>query len=170
MATTEKQVEISMVSKIVPKTLGNPKAGASVKDGETFLLGRVYGITDGIKQVEIKETGEIFQALRGRFQAVSADETKQYRSGLLYLPGGIHDSYLSGVKDLQEGETLQFALELRTKPATSKAGYAYDAIDLMPRLVADPMDLFIDSVKQGKALTNPTKQAILGTGETPKKR
>lgn len=151
--------EMKMVSKLSVKTGGvSPKKIHSLPDNETTLkLCVIKGIADGVKQVEDPVHGKVFFPLTGRFQATNAQTGDVTRSGILYLPSGIHETYEAGVRKLEEGDSLQFVLELRAVKADNPAGYSYEAVDLMPPSEVDPLDQI------GKQLE--TKQAVAALPE-----
>jgi len=141
----QQPIEIKMVAKITAKELGNPKKVLAM-DGEDakFVLGTLYGIATECRRKDIVDAGgatSTFWPLIGQFVGVlpSGD---QVRSGVLYLPTGIHESYKTAVENLEDGETLRFALKLQTVKASSAAGYSYQAVDLMPPKVVDLLSEF----------------------------
>lgn len=158
MADKGQTVEIKMVAKITAKELGNPKKILAL-DGEDakYVLGKIFGIATECKRKDIVDAGGAtitFWPLIGQFVGVlpSGD---QVRSGVLYLPTGIHEAYKAAVDNMEEGDTLRFALQLQTVKASSPAGYAYQAIDLMPPKVVDLLSEFklaaeSESTKAGK--------------------
>jgi hypothetical protein len=159
----ENTTEIKMVGKIVAKTLGNPKKAAALENiGDTVTLGKIFGMCDGIKQKEDPISGKVYFPLVGRFQAVTA-EGNIIRSGVLYFPQGIHETYESAARKLEEGSTLQFAVELRSVRASNAAGYSYESVDLMPPAEADPLDSFATKVLADHAKKQP--QLAAGTTE-----
>jgi hypothetical protein len=164
MADTQ---EIKMVGKIVAKTLGNPKKAAGLENvGDTVVLGKIFGMCDGVKQKEDPISGKVYFPLVGRFQAQTA-EGAIIRSGVLYFPQGIHETYESAVRQLEEGSTLQFAVELRAVRSTNAAGYSYESVDLMPPSEADPMDVFANKVLADQA--KKAKQLGAGADEPTEK-
>jgi hypothetical protein len=138
-------VEIKMVSKITAKELGNPKKVLAMDgDDAKHILGNIFGIATEVKRKDIVDAGgttSTFWPLIGQFVGVLPDQS-QVRSGVLYLPTGIHESYKAAVENMQEGDTLRFALRLQTVKASSPAGYAYQAVDLMPPKTVDLLSEF----------------------------
>lgn len=132
-----------MVSKLSVKSGGvSPKKVHALADGQTTLkLCTIKGIASGIKTVEDPVHGRTFFPLVGMFQATNAQTGDVTRSGVLYLPGGIHESYESRVRNLEDGDTLQFHVEIRAVKADNPAGYSYEAVDLMPPSEVDPLDM-----------------------------
>jgi hypothetical protein len=153
--------EIKMVAKLTTKNMGaNPRDIHGVPKGKHLVIAKILGIADGAKQVEDARDGRIFYPITGRFKAVAEDGTET-RSGVLYLPSGIHENLLAGVRGLQDGEHLRFALELRAVHADNPVGYSYEAVDLMPRKEVDPLDeLMLPAGQAKQALPAPAKQAV----------
>lgn len=150
MANTQGEVmEIKMVGKLTIKATGaNPKLIAAVPEGiNTLTLCRIFGMADGVKQKEDPISGKTYFPLVGRFEGRTPDG-KVTRSGVLYLPSGIHETYEGAVRKLEEGETLNFAIEIRAVKSSNPAGYSYEAIDLMPPSESDPMAKFAESVEK----------------------
>lgn len=160
MENTTQTQEITMVSKIVPKMIGNAKKAAALDTiGETVTLGKVFGMATGIKQIEDQmKPGTFYYPLVGRFEAHTS-KGEILRSGKLFLPGGIHESYEQQARALEDGEQLAFALELRAVKDGNAAGYTYRAIDLMPRKASDPLDDFSQLVLNGGKKSAPSLPA-----------
>jgi hypothetical protein len=164
----ENTQEIKMVGKIAAKTLGNPKKAAALENiGDSVTLGKIFGMCDGIKQKEDPLSGKVYFPLVGRFEARTAEGNNIIRSGVLYLPQGIHETYESAARKLEEGATLQFAIELRAVRATNAAGYSYESVDLMPPAETDPLDSFATKVLSDHAKKQP--QLSAGESEPVKK-
>ena len=134
-------VETKFVSKLAVKNAGiSPKLVINLKEGETFLkLCTIVGIATGIKQVEDLTTGKLHFPFIGQFQGINPVTGAKTNSGILYLPTGIHETYESAVRKLEEGESARFALEIRAVVATNPQGYSYEAIDLLPTTTIDPL-------------------------------
>lgn len=132
------QQEISLIGKLSMKTI---KVRASKHATDTgFPIARVYGEAHGIKIVEDKINGDVHEALSGDFEAENLETHELFRSGVLYLPAGIHDMVASAVKGLHvEGESVKFALEIRAVIASNKAGYSYEAKNLLKAAIVDPL-------------------------------
>lgn len=163
-ATPGEVMEVKMVGKIVAKTLGNPKQAAALETmGDSVVLGKIFGICDGVKAKEDPITGKTYFPLIGRFQAVTV-KGDVIRSGVLYFPQGIHETYESAARKLEDGSTLQFAVELRSVRSSNAAGYSYEAVDLMPPAESDPLDTFANKILSDGA----KKQAQLEDGKKKK--
>lgn len=148
--------EIKMVGKLTVKSAGvSPKKLAADEKMETLSLCKIYGIADGIKVIEDARDGRIFYPLTGRFQAIHSGNGTITRSGILYLPTGIHESYESAVRKLEEGDSLTFALEIRAVKASNAAGYSYEAVDLMPATESNPLDDLAHRIAGGSAQALP---------------
>jgi hypothetical protein len=162
--------DMKLVSKLTIKSAGaNPKKIHAVPDGVEFLsLCTIVGIADGIKQVEDPNQGKVFFPLTGRFQATNSANGDITRSGILYLPTGIHETYEAAVRKLEEGDSIRFALELRAVKATNPAGYSYEAVDLLPMAEVDPLQEITKTLAASKQ-TAVAQLAAVSTApmETP---
>ena len=139
--TNEAQVQITKMS---VKGLGcNP--------GSLKPLCQILGKATGVKSGE-DATGRVWSALVGDFLGVNLEDGKQYRSGKLFLPSGIHETIESAVKSLPEdGGVVKFALELRSVKASNPIGYSYQAVSLIPTVAeTDNLADVINSVPTGK--------------------
>jgi len=156
--------EIKMVSKLSMANAGlNPKRAAVLEnEDDRILLARIIGEAEGVKQVDDPQHGTVHFALVGRFQAIHPTTKAITRSGYLYLPKGIHESYVSLAKDLEGGAVVQFALDVRGRKSSNAAGYSYEAVDLLAARRADPLDLLIAALPKAEAapqLTSGVKEA-----------
>lgn len=135
------QAEIKMVGKLSTKNAGiSPKKIHGVPDSQdTLKLCTIVGIADGIKQVEDPVHGKVFYPLTGRFEGINPETGTKTRSGVLYLPTGIHETYEAAVRKLEEGDSIRFAIEIRAVRAENPAGYSYEAVDLLPLQEVDPL-------------------------------
>ena len=148
--TNEAQVQITKMS---VKGLGcNP--------GSLKPLCQILGKATGVKSGE-DSTGRVWSALVGDFLGVNLEDHKQYRSGKLFLPSGIHETIESAVKSLPEsGGVVKFALELRSVKASNPIGYSYQAVSLIPIAAeSDNLTDVINSVPVGKLLLGAAPEA-----------
>lgn len=145
--------------KLTAKALGwdRNKIGTAVTkvpaDGGRVLLGRIVGIVSGLKQTVNNDTGEIQNGLKGQFRGISSLNAtgdvlstptgEKITAGVCYLPGGIQEMLEGTLAAAQETEakaTVQFAIDLFAIPATNKAGYSFDADNLVAADAVDPLD------------------------------
>lgn len=129
----------NMVSKLTMRTIKIQPTKHATDKGAPVAV--VIGYARGIKEVTDKVRGDVFHALVGEFEAQNLETGEFYRSGVLYLPAGIHDMLESSVKKL-EGETdfVSFALQILAVKASNPAGYSYEAKSLMPAKAVDPLE------------------------------
>jgi hypothetical protein len=148
--TVGQVVEIKMVSKLSMKTIGVNAKKVAALDGDNarLFLCNIFGMADGVKTVEDKNEGKIYHAMVGRFQANRPDGVV-VRSGVLYLPSGIHDAYLTAIKGLPEGDTLNFAIGVWSVKSSNLAGYSYEAVNLLPPSAGDPLTQLAAQVETG---------------------
>lgn len=123
------------LTKLTLKAIGcNPRRAAT--EVKKVPLAHIFGIATGTK-VKTDTKGDSFEAIEGNFEAVNLATGAVYRSGLLFLPGGIHETV---TKQLQEpGRSVQFALEISAIPASNPIGYSYSAKSLIKEEGADPL-------------------------------
>ena len=138
------------LTKLTLKAIGcNPRIAAT--EGKKVPLARIYGIATGIK-TKIDPKGDTFEAIEGSFEAVNLKTGEVYRSGLLFLPGGIHETLTGSLKKGGEGTTIRFGLEVSAIPASNPIGYSYSAKSLIPD-AGD--DLLADMRKSAMSLPAP---------------
>lgn len=162
-------VETRIVSKISMKNAGvNPKKIFAVPEGQRFLkLAVILGEADGIKQVDDPAHGTVHEALTGRFQAQNAETGELTRSGMLYLPKGIHETVTAAVKKAEEGDLVRFALEVRSVRADNAAGYSYEAVPLLKPVEKDPLDELAAMLTDGNQKSLPADTAAPTAAPTP---
>ena len=109
--------------------------------GKSTPIAQVYGKASGIKPVVDKDRGEVFNSIVGNFEAVNLETGEVYNSGVLYLPSGIHAMVENAANKLAKDstETVDFALEIRVVQSANKAGYSYEAVNLIPAALVDPI-------------------------------
>lgn len=119
-----------MISKMSVKGLGC-KPFAAPKETPARLC-QIIGKASGLKTGE-DTTGRVWSAITGEFRGVNLATGEIFRSGKLFLPGGIHEVVEGAVKSLPEdGGVVKFAFEIRTVEAKNPIGYSYQAANLMP--------------------------------------
>jgi hypothetical protein len=141
--------ETKLISKLSVKTAGcNPRRAALLENDSVALpMVRIFGFASGVKTVEDRTTGNVHEAIIGNFEAhnLAPADVKgsgdRYRSGVLYLPKGIHESLVDAVKTKPEGsESIAFDLEVRAVKATNPIGYSYEAVSMRKMAGYDPLD------------------------------
>lgn len=126
-----------IVSKLSNATLGcDPLVVKDKAKGTKAPMYRVLGRATGIK--EAKDTnGEVIYGLSGSFEGTNLLTGQVMRSGVCYLPPGIHETILEPLdKALAEdtanqGVMIQFAFDIFAVAAPNKSGYSYEAQDLV---------------------------------------
>jgi len=116
-------------SKLTIKDLGNPRNPPD--DGTRKYLGRIAGVVTGLKNVQ-DARGEVFTALQGMFAGLTTDG-ECIRSGICYLPGGLHDSVISAFDQASRapdgsrigGVNVEFAYDAYSVKAGNPIGYTY---------------------------------------------
>lgn len=151
--------EISETSKLTVKQLGNPKR-ASV-DNTDVVLGTIFGRATGMK-VKVDGAGNAHEAIVGTFEGRSADGKTIVRSAMLYLPGGLHESIVERIKEMN-GAPAEFAVEIKAMPAANPAGYSYGMRSLVPMTAtSDPLAAIRAAAGFGEQLSLPAAE---GEGE-----
>jgi hypothetical protein len=142
------QPEVKFVSKLTPKNMGAKptKILGLPEEVPHSVVAVVMGICVGFKQIDDPEKNESYFPLIGQFQSVNPDDGVKTQSGVLYLPAGIHDSYLAAAKKLKDGEELRFAVEIRSVRASNKAGRTYEAVNLLKATASNPLDNILAAI------------------------
>lgn len=159
-------MENTIISKLSLGTMGI-KGAAILGQPESIkrlLVATIFGKVGGSKTVEDKLTGQVHTPLTGTFQGINhLNENKEYQSGLLYLPGGVHDQLLNAANKLMdESEEIDFALEIYAVRAGNAAGYSYEATPLLEPKGVDPLAEIRKQVDATRAkLAAPAKSAEL---------
>jgi len=146
--------------KLTAKTLGwdRNRIGTEVAkvpaQGGRVELGTIVGIVSGLRQTVSNDTGEIQNGLKGQFRGVSslgtdsgkeisdANPAATVTAGVCYLPGGIQEMLegaLAQAKEADASATVRFGIKLYAIPATNKAGYSFDADNLIEAAESDPL-------------------------------
>lgn len=106
------------------------------------------GIATGTKMVENQnEPEKPYVAVTGNFEAVNLYTGEIYRSGILYLPTGLHDLVVNMLDQVKGDEdrskfdkaAVEFALQIDAEPADNAAGYQYVGKSLLPPQKADAL-------------------------------
>jgi hypothetical protein len=154
--------------KLTAKSLGwdRNRIGTEVAkvpaDGGRVLLGTIVGLVSGLRQTVNNDTGEIQNGLKGQFRGISSlgddsgkeigdkNPARTVTAGVCYLPGGIQEMIegaLAQAQDTTSGgdvrATVKFGLKLYAIPATNKAGYSFDADNLIEATEDDPLDTLL---------------------------
>ena len=163
--------------KLTAKALGwdrnaiGPAVAKVPADGGRVHLGRVVGIVSGLKHTVNGDTGEIQNGLKGQFRGLSTRTDKgeivevgkgqAVTAGVCYLPGGIQEMIEGALAAAQESDaraTVQFAIDLYAIPATNKAGYSFDAENLVEASESDPLDTLLSSAATVAAAALPAPE------------
>lgn len=145
-------------------------------------LGRIVGIASGLKQTVDNDSGDIQTGLKGQFRGVSTRNEKgeivgvaggvTITAGVCYLPGGIQEMIEGALAAAQETDpraTVQFAIDLFAIPATNKAGYSFDAENLVEAAESDPLDALLTSAATIAAAALPAPAETPAETSAPEK-
>lgn len=148
---------VAIVAKLTPATM-KFNAAAAKSTGKKTFLGRIAGIADGLKIVKATN-GDVHTAITGTFIGVNGETGAQYRSGVLYLPTGIHDlvqnAVDAGLDD--DGKPLpynavEFGIDLHSVPSNNLSGYSYEANPVIQAKESDPASELLARMAETKAL------------------
>jgi hypothetical protein len=115
---------VELKSKLTVKVLGNPKRLLGLPDSVQRLhLGDLLGTATGVAR-KSDAKGDVFEALEGVFEGISAESGEVYRSGLLYLPGGFQEAIASELKR-DSTSAVSFAYQVFVERSTNAIGYSY---------------------------------------------
>lgn len=162
--------------KISVTGMGNPKKVLALPEGQSrHLICAIYGTASGVKVRTVTDKAgnpQTFEPIVGQFEAVPADPMKvvesidgkdvevmisAVRSGVLYLPSGIHEQLAEPLK--KEGaRPIDFALEVYSVKATNAAGYTYEVKSLTKPAESDPLAAIRQAI-QGKTKLLPAPKA-----------
>lgn len=156
-------MENTIVSKLSLGTMGI-KGAAILGQPETvkyLKIATIYGQVSGFKSVEDKLTQAVHTPLTGNFVGVNhINDEKEYQSGVLYLPAGIHDQLLGAAKKLMDdSESIDFALEIRAVRSANAAGFSYEALPLLKPVAVDPLENIRKQLPGYQALSQPAIEA-----------
>lgn len=146
--------EITILTKLTLKGIGCVPEVAKVEKKEVALA-HLYGIASGTT-VKKAPNGDVFIGITGEFEAVNLADGKVFRSGIIYLPGGIHESLVAALVPGADGKVspVDFGIEIMSRPDSNPIGYGYAARELVKVERADPL-------AKMRALIAPKTQAAL---------
>lgn len=156
---------MQLVQKLTAKTLGwdRNKIGTATTESEAPLgrvhLGRIVGIVAGLRQSINNDTGEVQSGLKGNFRGISSivkdGAAIEVTSGVCYLPSGIQsmiEGELAKVQATDKSAVINFAIDLYALRDANKAGYTFDADNIVESAVADPLADLLAKAGETKAL------------------
>lgn len=159
--------DTALVSKITPKDLGNPRAAAALDYNDpnaAHFLGEVMGRATGTKAVVDARTDSLYHPLTGDFMAIRGTDSKKIRSGVLYLPGGIHDLLKAAFEGDDPAREVEFWYEIWTKPVSTPPGYAYMLVNKVQTARTDPLAHLME--QRQRALASDSEDGV-SEGEQP---
>lgn len=131
----------------------------------------IYGVAAGIKTGE-SANGDFWSALVGEFEGRNLDDPKMedpfFRSGKLFLPGGIHEAIeepLKAAEDRGEKASIKFAFRISVVQAENPQGYAYQARPLFAVHKDDPLAALRKAI--GHVVTETLPQLPQGETSAP---
>lgn len=157
----------SYLAKLSIKTMGcDPRKVASV-DGGKLPLARIYGKAVTVKYVEGAD-GKASCCFIGTFEGINLETGEVFRSGKLYMPGGVTEVMETALRSAQKEDdkaSISFAFEVRSVKAGNPIGYSYEAKAIKPPEVEDELaeirKLLVGlpvGTTVGKQLTEGTKK------------
>lgn len=113
---------------------------------QAIVFGELVGLTGAKELPNAKTEDEKYTyGLVGRIEGVNVLTGEMFKAGVLYLPGGFHDMFLSEMEAqlAAAGEgghvTIAFALEFYSTPSNNPRGYSWKARNKMPMEKRDPL-------------------------------
>lgn len=166
---------MQLVQKLTAKTLGWDRNSVGTTTTESTeplgrtLLGRIVGIVSGLRQSINDDTGEINSGLKGNFRGISSKKDKEgntieVTSGVCYLPAGIQsmiEGTLEAAKANDKSAVVNFAVDLYALRDSNKAGYTFDADNIVESNIADPLADLLAKAGETKALPGPAPVAAI---------
>lgn len=136
----------NFVKKMSIKAIGcDPtEARQKVNADKIIDLCVIYGRAAGVKNGENRQTGDIWSALTGRFEAVNlqtTDESKRnWNSGMVFIPGGIQEAIEGAIAAGGEKTVIEFAMKISAKyDEKSPVGYVYLGSSMKPPAESDEL-------------------------------
>lgn len=136
------------INKMSVKALGaRPNAVVAEGAPSPYPLVRIFGRANGIKTGE-DTTGNVWTALTGSFEGINLQNGESFRSGKLFLPGGIQEVVESAVQEIAAAAkagkqtddlSIVFGLEIASVRATNPIGYSYQAMNLIKTEKSDEL-------------------------------
>lgn len=126
----------SRVSKITPSSIGCKPAMAKIDEKEVECA-LIFGEASGLA-IKGLPTGDQFTALTGVFEATNLHTGEVFNSGVLFLPGGLHEAVVAAI-DKEENMTVKFGILLVAVPAKNPAGYSWVGRDVVDLQQEDPL-------------------------------
>lgn len=122
---------VNVLRKMSMKTLEVQDAAKEVRTTkQTIKLARVYGVANGVKQVQT-DMG-LANALIGQFEGQNLSTGAIYRSTKLYLAGGADETIIAALAGNEDSKGVQFAFEIAAQPdEKSSIGYRYQIVSLL---------------------------------------
>lgn len=131
--------EVKLVSKLGGNLFNPDRIFGTPSDQKSFLCGTLLGIATAIYEKYDKVKDETHQGFAGNFEFIDADPSAVgYKSGILYLPGGINEMLMDAVKAADGGQ-VQFVFEVYSERAENARKRAWSFKDLAPAAQIDPM-------------------------------
>lgn len=160
----------TQVPKIAASTIGAKPAMSQI-DGKPYLQFQVTGEATGI--VAKEKDGQTLFGLVGKFEAINAWTGEIYRSGVAYLPSGIHELATSVLLN-DANSVVQFDLEVWSVPAANPRGYSWQAKEMSAIATNDPLQhikarrlpQYAATAKKLLAINAGTKDQALLEGDT----
>ncbi len=144
----------TILAKMSVKTMGCKPARAKIDD-KVVPMAIIVGIARGTT-MKMDAKGEPVEALVGDFEGKNIETGELFSSGVCYLPAGIHEQVISGIK--KDGATsVQFALQIDAAPSPNKAGYTYTGRPLEKPTGADPLSALRKHLEATPKLAAPKK-------------
>lgn len=145
------------LKKITLREMGIDGAVAKVEK-KAIDVADIWGIAHGLKAKTKKDTGEIFEAIVGNFEATNLLTGQPYSSDTLFLPighdrlaGQLYNKINDAGEVIEHAKPIKFGLRVIAVPSGNAAGFTYQLKMLAESGVNDPLTELRAQVQQ-KAL------------------
>jgi len=134
------------------------EAVEKITDTDRVHLARIAGVAVGLKAA--KDVNEdIIYGLKGNFRGQSMLTGEMVSSGVCFLPAGIQgmlESELADARKEDPNATVRFAVDIFAIRAKNKAGYSFNADNILPSETADPVSELLTQAQSEIPLTLPS--------------
>jgi hypothetical protein len=126
------------------------EAVEKISDTDRVLLGRIAGVAVGTKASK-DVNDELIYGLKGNFRGQNVTTGEMVSSGVCYLPSGIQGMIEQDLADARQQDpnaTVRFAVDIFAIRAKNKAGYSFNADNILPSETGDPVSGLLDQAQK----------------------
>lgn len=146
----------TILTKMSIGTMGAPgkKLLGQSDDVKSLHVARIYGLAQGLKTKENKNTGDVYVSIIGSFEGINVETGEVFQSAVLYLPAGIHEMLEAPLR-VKDAKPIEFALDIAAVRATNAAGYSYAAKPVIKPQQNDALSALRNALSDAPALPAP---------------